>query len=366
VSPGSSRGVRGGRLALALLVLLLLPRPGRAADAPYYFYQGRRYGSEAMVQPLRMIVNSGYGIMQLDNRSHAVWEVDYARGWRTLRRNLGHPITAIEQEGWGDFFRKEVVPFSTNTAEARYWPNYTQHLIGGGMSYRLMLEWYRWHAFPRPRLWAIGSITAYHVLNEVVELDAYDGWTTDPIADLYLFDPLSCLLFSSDRVARFCAETLQMEDWSFQPAYLPKGGRLHNNGQNFAFKLALPGSERWSLFYHFGTHGELGLSRRSASGLAWSAAAGLKAKNLLELDAGTRGVDLSLVGGLWIDRDGSLLASLVGAATKEYRLRLNLYPGLLRLGPISPSFFLVMNRENRILVGLGVTQLPVGLGLALD
>ena len=357
------------RAAGAVLAGLLAAGPSasaRAEELPYYFYQGRPYGSEAMVQPLRMIINSGYGIMQLDNRSHAVLDVDYSRGWHTLGRNLRHPVTAIEQEGWGNFLLKEVVPFSTNTAEARYWPNYTQHLIGGGMSYRLLHEWFRWHAYPQPRLWAIGSITAYHVLNEVVELDNYDGWTTDPIADLYLFDPLSCLLFSSDRVARFFAETLQMEDWSFQPAYAPRDGTLHNNGQNFAFKLGLPWSERWSLFYHFGTHGEFGLSRRSDDGLAWSAGAGLKAKDLLALDSGTRAVDLSLVGGLWVDREGSLLASLIAAATKEYRLRLNVYPGVFRLGPLSPSFFLVMNQEERILVGLGLTQLPVGLGLPLD
>ncbi len=350
---------------LAGLLLAGLPRAGAAGESPYYFYHGRSYGSEAMVQPLRMIVNSGYGIMQLDNRSHAIWEVDYARGWRTLSRNLGHPVTAIEQEGWGDFLLKEVVPFSTNTAEARYWPNYTQHLIGGGMSYRLLHEWFRWHAYPRPRLWAIGSITAYHVLNEVVELDAYDGYTTDPIADLYLFDPLSCLLFSSDRVASFFAETLQMQDWSFQPAYVPRDATLHNNGQNFAFKYALPWSERWSLFYHFGTHGEFGLSRRSASGLAWSAGAGLKAKDLLDLEAGTRAVDLALVGGLWVDREGSLLASLIAAATKEYRLRLNVYPGVFKVGCVSPSFFLVMDQEERILVGMGLARLPVGVGLPL-
>ena len=336
------------------------------AEAPYFFYHGRDYGSEAMVQPLRMVINSGYGIMQLDNRSASVVDVDYEGNWRGLRRNLAHPVTAIEDEGWKNFFLKEVVPFSTNTTEARYWPNYTQHLIGGGMSYRLMAEWYRWHGYGRPRLWALGSITAYHVLNEVVELESQEGWTTDPVADLYLFDPLSCLLFSSDRVARFFAETLNMEDWSFQPAIAPKDWTIQNNGQNFAFKYPLPGSERWSLFYHFGTHGEFGLSRRSDSGLSWSAGAGLKAKDLLELDDDTRGVDLALVGGVWVDREGSLLASVILAATKRYRARLNLYPGVLRLGSLSPSFFLVMDHEERILVGLGLSSLPVGLAAPLN
>ncbi len=355
------------RRQLALAILLLLAAGSlRAEESPYYFYHGRDYGSEAMVQPLRMIINSGYGIMQLDNRNNRLGDVDYEQGWNTLSLNLRHPLQSIESEGWGDFIRKEILPFSTGAADARYWPNYSQHLIGGGMSYRLMLEWYRWHEYPTPTAWAIASITAYHVLNEVVELADFEGYSTDPIADLYFFDPLSCILFSSDRVAGFFAETLNMEDWSFQPAYGIDDGAIINNGQNFAFKYPLPGSERWSLFYHFGTHGEFGLSRKDARGRSWSFGAGLKAKNLLEFDDDTRGVDLAPVAGIWVDREGSLLSSVVYAATKRYRLRVNVYPGVFRFGSLSPSFFLVMNQEGGILTGLGLQWLPMGLATRLD
>ncbi len=355
------------RRRLTLAVMLLLPGGASLAEeSPYYFYHGRDYGSEAMVMPLRMIFNSGYGIMQLDNRDNRLGEVDYERGWNTLSANLRHPGRSIESEGWGDFMRKEVLPFSTGVADARYWPNYSQHLIGGGMSYRLMLEWYRWHEYPAPTAWAIASITAYHVLNEVVELEDVDGWTTDPIADLYLFDPLSCLLFSSDRVAGFFANTLNMEDWSFQPAVGIEDAAIINNGQNFAFKYPLWGTERWSLFYHFGTHGEFGLSRKDDHGRAWSFGAGLKAKNLLEFDDDTRGVDLAPVAGLWVDREGSLLVSAIYAATKRYRLRVNIYPGVIRIGSLSPSFFLVMDRDERILTGLGLRWLPSGIAARLN
>jgi hypothetical protein len=355
------------RRQLTLAVLLCLSAGTSYADeSPYFFYHGRDYGSEAMVQPLRMVINSGFGIMQLDNRNNRLWEVDYRRGWNTLSSNLRHPIQSIESEGWGDFLRKEILPFSTGVADARYWPNYSQHLIGGGMSYRLLLEWYRWHEYPTPTAWAIASIAAYHMVNEVVELEDFDGWTTDPIADLYLFDPLSCILFSSDRVAGFFANTLNMEDWSFQPAYGFEHGTITNNGQNFAMKYPLPGSERWSLFYHYGTHGEFGLSRKNDKGYAWSFGAGLKAKNLLEFDDKTRGVDLAPVAGIWYDRDGSLLASVVYAATKRYRLRVNIYPGVIRIGSISPSFFLVMDRDERILTGLGLEWLPMGLATRLN
>ena len=53
------------------------------------------------------------------------------------------PFGSIGNEGWWSFVRSEILPFSTNTDNAQYWPNYTNHLIGGGMSYRMMREWYR-------------------------------------------------------------------------------------------------------------------------------------------------------------------------------------------------------------------------------
>ncbi len=327
----------------------------------YYFYRSHDYGSDALIHPLRLIIAGGYGITQLDNRDNRIWSVDYRNGWNNLMMNLGNPIEAIEREGWRNFFFRQVAPFSTNRASAQYYPNYTQHLIGGGMSYRLMLEWFRYHCYPRPTLLAVGTIAAYHLLNEVVENDGFVGYSTDPIADLYLFDPLSMVLFSSDRVARFFGETLQMSDWSYQAGYDPWRGTIENNGQNFALKFPLPRSERWRFFYHYGTHGEGGLSYTRPKGDCISVAAGFKAQNLIELTQGNRTVDLALVAGIFYDRNGSLLASLLYAETKDYRLRLNLYPGLVRIGPISPGFFLALDRDGRMLLGINLLQQPFGL-----
>ncbi|MBN2170277.1 MAG: hypothetical protein JW819_03020 [Candidatus Krumholzibacteriota bacterium] len=344
---------------------LRLPRAAAPAAGPVFFYHGRPYGSEALINPVQLVLNGGYGITQLDNRSNDPFNVDYRLGWRNVRRNLAHPIRAIEEEGWGSFLKKEILPFSTNTQDARYWPNYTQHLIGGGMSYRVQVEWFRHHGIACPRLWAAGTIAAYHLVNEVVENDDYAGWTTDPVADLYLFDPLSMLLFSSDGVCRFFSEKLHLQDWSYQPAWDPRRETLENNGQNFSMKLGLPGSERWSLFYHFGTHGEGGLSRTWPGGDCFSFAGGFKAKELVDLAQGQRTVDLAVTAGLFWDRRGSLLASLQYAGTKDYRLRLNVYPGVFRLGPVSPGIFLALDDRSRMLVGVNLNLLPlVPVGLA--
>lgn len=317
-----------------------------------YFYHGRAYGSEANIHPLQLILNGGFGIMQISNRSNRLEDVNFEGGWNLLWKNLGDPIGAIENEGWGNFVRKEILPFATGLESARYWPNYTQHLIGGGMSYRMMIEWYRYNDATHPKLWSAGTILVYHMLNEVVENSYLEGYSTDPVADLYLFDPLSCLLFSSDGVSRFFGETLNLRDWSYQFAYDPWNGSLENMGQNFSLKWKPPFWERTSFFYSFGTHGEGGISREMEGGYSWSLAAGFKTAELLNLDDGALGANLEGAAAFFLDRHGSLLASLMLASTKDYALRLNLYPGLFKLGGWSPGLFVAVNRDENWIAGL--------------
>ncbi|MFH1843852.1 MAG: hypothetical protein ABIF77_11670 [bacterium] len=190
-------------------------------EEPYYFYKHLGYGSDSLVHPLRLIINGGYGIMQIENRHNRPQDIHYDLGFRNVVRNLGDPISAIEVNGWWDFINREILPIGLDPDKAQYWPNYMQHLIGGGMSYRMMVEWFRYRDYGHPKLWAGTTIFFYHLLNEVVENDRRDTYNTDPIADLYIFDPLSMVLFSSERVCRFFSHTLHMTDWSYQPMWDP-------------------------------------------------------------------------------------------------------------------------------------------------
>lgn len=350
-------------LCLPLLGVGVLP-PSAIAEEPYYFYRDQDFGSESLIHPLRLILNGGYGILQLDNRSNSPWDVDYRNGWKVTWRNITDPTGAIQADGWGDFFQREVIPVSINSGQAQYWPNYMQHLIGGGMSWRLMAEWYRRHGYSHDRLWATTTITAYHLLNETVENEDVEKWTTDPVADLLIFDPLSILLFSSDRVSRFFGETLNMRDWSYQPAYNPRSETLENMGQNFAIQWPLPGSETWSLFYHWGTHAEIGLSRHLSDGWTLSAGAGLIAKNLIPDEGSFRTVDLATSAGVFLDREGSLMGSLEFAGSKDYKSRLNLYPGLLPWDLVDPGLFVVYHQDDDVTVGITLGRLrhlPLGI-----
>jgi hypothetical protein len=337
----------------------------RLPGKDYYFYHGLDYGSESLVNPLRLIITGGFGILQMDNRSNHLDDVDFSNGYNNVMENLTHPFKAIDEEGLSEFLLNQVVPVSFNREKAYYWPNYTLHLIGGGMSYRMMLEWFRLKGYRNPAFNSAVTITLYHFLNEVVENSRYTGYNTDPIADLYIFDPLGIVLFSSERVSRFFGKTLNMADWSYQVCYNPVRNSVQNVGQNFAMKYWINDDRDIGLFYHFGTHGELGLSFRTSDGGCLSFGAGLVANELVDISEKTTlrelTADLVVTAGLFYDRNNSLLASLLYSKSQDYKVRMNMYPGLFEVVGVAPGLFISLDQDNHLSAGLTLRFIPAGL-----
>jgi hypothetical protein len=56
--------------------------------------------------------------------------------------------------------------------------------------------------------------------------------------------------------------------------------------------------------------------------------------------------------------NNSLLASLMVSNVAENRVRLNVYPGVLRLGAFSPGFF--VSGDEEWVVGMYISFVPVG------
>lgn len=331
----------------------------------YYYYRGLDYGSQSLVHPLRLVINGGFGIMQMENRSNRPGDIDYATGARNVVDNLLHPQWAVSHGGFWDFFQREVLPVSFSTTGGQYWPNYMNHLLGGGMSYRAMEEYYRYHGVGHSRTWAGATLFCYHFLNEVVENDSYVGRNADPVADFWIFNPAGVWLFSHENVARFFSNKLHMADWSYPAVWMPETQELQNNGQNYVMKYYLDPEGHRAIFYHWGADAELGLSHTDAQGRCFSFGLGLRARNLLELDNLSKTVDLAVSGGFFYDRDNSLLVSLQFARSKDYRYRLNLYPGLVKVGGLQPGFFVGVNDNERMLAGITIGSLhhvPVGIG----
>ncbi len=333
-----------------------------ANESEYYFYHGLDYGSESIIHPVRLILNGGYGIMQADNRPNYPFDIHYQKSWNNVADNLKSPIKAIEEYGWDRFFKTEILPFSIDNSEAYYWPNYTMHLVGGGMSFRMMEEWFRYNNFKFPKLHAFTTLSIYHLLNEVVENGDYVGYNVDPVVDVYIFNPLGMILFSSDRVASFFSHTLNMADWSYQIAYNPNDRSILNNGQNFALKYKF--NDKVGLFYYYGNHGELGFSFFQPDGDCYSFGAGLASKSLAEFDSDVRTLKANLIlsWGVFWDRNNSLLASFLYSKSHDYKYRLNVYPGVLRFSGFSPGFFTSVNHQDKFIFGLNLRILPFGLG----
>lgn len=333
---------------------------GEPKHGPWY-YNSLPYGSEALIHPVRLIINGGFGILQFDNHDNHLSNVRFRDGWHRVWADLERPVRVIELHGWNDFLRREVLPISSSKRDAQYWPNYTLHLVGGGMSYVAMREWYEQHDVPHARMWASATLWSYHLLNEVVEADRRPGPTTDAIADLLVFDPAGVLMFSHDGVNRFFGSTLHLRDWSNQPAIDPVAGTIENQGQNFSIKVAIPSSDHWSVFYYFGNHGEIGLSYKRPNGSAFSVGGGLKAKDLIDIGDGIQTADLVPSYGIFYDRNGSLLCSVTAATSSRYRLRMNVYPGFVRVRGCTAGFFLLLGRRDETIAGVQLARIPIGL-----
>lgn len=334
-------------------------------EGSYYFYRGQDYGSQSLIHPLRLILNGGFGIMQISNRDNRPGSIAYATGARNVARNLAFPGWAIAEMGFWDFLSSEVIPVSVNSGNAQYWPNYMNHVLGGGMSYRMMEEYFRYHEWRRPRLMAGLTLFSYHFLNEVVENNDREGPNADPVADFWIFNPAGIILFSSDAVSRFFSESLHMADWSYQPVLMPGREELQNMGQNYVVKWHLDRKGLRSIFYRWGGHAELGMSLTDYQGRCLSWGVGLVAKNLRDVDQIAKTADLATSAGIFYDRHNSLLASLQYARTKELRWRLNLYPGVIPAGPLKPGLFVGLNDRDRMMFGVtfgNLTHLPFGLG----
>ncbi|CAG1771508.1 hypothetical protein BAC3_01865 [uncultured bacterium] len=328
-----------------------------------YFYTGKEYGSEALFNPVSLFLNAGYDILQINRIGRGIFEFDYRASSQNLFKSLGSPLRQINDYGWNLFLTSEIFPLNFDPKNAQWFPNYQIHLIGGGMVFTKLKEWYRHHGVPEPALMSFVTWSGIRIFNEAVENIGIGGANVDPIADLYFFDLASFILFSFDNVNEFFSEDLHLADWSLQPVIGIPSRALQNNGQYFSIKIKLPFSEKLSLFYHFGMASHLGLSYAIDDSDNLSAGIGGRARNLINVDNTRRHNTINTVfeAGVFWDRNHSLMASLLLSARDEYCVHLNVFPGVLKIGEFSPGFFWALNRNQHPTWGI-TTRLGFGFG----
>ena len=340
-----------------------------SAGEGYYFYNPKLIGSESSYNPMRMMINNSYGILSASGRNNDITDIDYSTGFSNVWDNVSRPFHHIGIYGWSNILKDEFIPASVELKNGQWWPNYTNHLIGGGMMYRKTAEWYLANNLPHPFVLAYLNIMGMHYLNEVVENRSFSGTNVDPLVDLLIFDQLGILLFSNNAVLKIFSEKLNMSDWSLQPSLNPSNGFLENAAQNYMIRFPLPRMEDNYIFYHWGNNGIIGISRLLKNNQQLSVGGGLTLKDVVEvgLPGEPRKATTSLVwtAGIFYDVEGSLLASFILSGTKRYRMLLNVYPGVINGGSFSPGFFAAMSKNNDLIAGISLSFFPLGLSSKL-
>lgn len=338
-------------------------RPGERASAAR-FYAARPYGTEAQFNPLSEIVNEGFDMLRTDFADRRVLRFPYDVAAGNIGRSLLRPDRAWKRFGWRNVVRGELLPLTSRSDSGGQWfPNYQFHLLGSGMVSARMTEWFAARGAGHPVVLSALTMAAAHALNEMIENGDSRLPNEDAVTDLYVFDVGGFLLFRSERVRRFFAETVELTNWPGQPSFDPQRRTLENAGQQYALRVPVPGTRHVRLFYAFGvsTLGGLSFGRPGGAGVSIAGGADAVDNPVVDPATGRRTVVLRPNAGLFVDRGGSLLVSIVRTSQSDALVSANVYPGVVRVGTFSPGLWAQALRGGGVRVGLAG---PLGLGVA--
>jgi hypothetical protein len=154
--------------------------------------------------------------------------------------------------------------------------------------------------------------------------------------------------------ARWVRDELGMIDWPYLAMWDVDGREFTNVGMNYAMRPAWFGNDDVRPFAHIGITNVFGLSHRVGSGgdrLSWGGGVAT-----VTVDP----VELRWSAGLFWDRDGGLLASLIGNGADGYAARVNVYPGALFAADVPLGVFAGVRDDGEFTAGV-MFGLPVGL-----
>ena len=335
---------------------------GGADFDQFRFYKGRPYGSDAYTGPLDVILNKGFAVAQFTNRNRYIFDYDYGSShvWASLTE-LGSNVE--KYGGWRKWVGDEVLPISLDWTEWKWAPNYFGHLLEGGIASRRLAEWNRAHGVPAPTLTAAVVTMGASVINEMYSHPGYTEGTVATATDLLLFDPLGIALFSIDGIADFFSGPMGGNVWGSQAA-LTFDGELVNNGNNLILKLPISPFTGSSVFIRAGLAFTPGFTFHREDGLDLSVGFGVEGRiQKIDPETGEETPELALGGGIFVDRNGSLLASVMASEAEHRRFVVNVYPGVLDIGGGRLGGWFLVRDDWAFRFGISIAD-ALGLGVA--
>ena len=355
------------------LLILIIFKSFIFSSTHYYFYNPNiQYGSEAFFHPINTMLNGSYDILRNGSiKSNDITDIQYLNSAENIWANITHPIKNVKKFGVDKFLELEIFNLSFDPKKGHFLPNIANHLLGNGMLYVKMEEWFNHHHYRHPRLMSFGSTTIYQVMNEVVEHPSGKRYVNvDSISDLLIFNPLGFLLFSFDDVKYFFSNILPIQDWSLQPMYNPFTQNLENTGQNYIMHLPFLGNKKIQPFVYWGIHGLAGGSYKMESDNTLSIGFG-RVVNRINNEIRTTEFlentifftpDMDGAISIFISKNNSLKISAIFTGPRFYNTEINVYPGVIRLGDFSPGLYLGIGESKGLVLGLSFNELPFGFG----
>lgn len=346
------------------------PDTRESTDRGPFFYHGRSYGTDAYAGPLDILFNKGFAVAQWEGKGRDIF--DYPYGWESVKGDLTRPLALIRRDGgWREVLLEEAVPFARGGVNDSQWvPNYFGHILEGGISYRRLREWNEAHGVPLPSLTAALMNLGSAIVNEAYETPRNDSWiardgTAGSVVDLWLFDPLGILLFHQDFAARFFAGWFQAALWPTQASLTVNDHLLVNNGESIVLKPPMPFTDRARFFIRGGMGLEGGISLRRSDGVDVNLAVGQQSRQRwLDPYTALEFAEFGWSAGIWLDRDGTLLAGLTWDQGTDRRVGLNVFPGLLTVAGTGVGAWFVLDAAGRPFVGFSTSRtLGAGLGV---
>jgi len=68
-----------------------------AQSQAQYYYTGKTYGSEAMFNPVNVVLNNGYDIIQLGNKPRTIFDFPYSHASKNVWKSITNPVKTISQ-----------------------------------------------------------------------------------------------------------------------------------------------------------------------------------------------------------------------------------------------------------------------------